>query len=106
MKKEPGDTNVSDALTKPLHEQRMTNPLTAMGGEFRWANLVGVGGAITSRIVSRSMKFRCGFLEREWSRSGVRCLRRTWSGAGWWHADLRHNVDGQIRNPRRQVTPR
>ena len=57
LKKEPGDTNVSDALTKPLHEQRMTNLLTAMGCEFRWANLVGVRGAITSGIVSGSMKF-------------------------------------------------
>ena len=84
----------------------MTNLLTAMGCEFRWANLVGVRGAITSGIVSGSMKFGRGFLEREWSRSGGQSLRRTWSGAGWWHADLRHNVDGQIRNPRRQVTPR
>ena len=25
LKKEPGDTNVSDALTKPLDEKRMTN---------------------------------------------------------------------------------
>ena len=34
-KKEPGDTNVSDALTKPLDEKRMMNLLTMMGYEFR-----------------------------------------------------------------------
>ena len=35
LKKETGDTNVSDALTKPLDEKRMTNLLTMMGYEFR-----------------------------------------------------------------------
>ena len=35
LKKEPGDTNVSDALTKSLDEKRMTNLLTMMGYEFR-----------------------------------------------------------------------
>ena len=35
MKKESGDTNVSDALTKPLDEKRMLNLLTMMGYEFR-----------------------------------------------------------------------
>ena len=35
LKKELGDTNVSDALTKPLDEKRMTNLLTMMGIEFR-----------------------------------------------------------------------
>ena len=35
MKKEPGDTNVSDALTKPLDEKRMTILLTMMGFAFR-----------------------------------------------------------------------
>ena len=35
LKKEPGDTNVSDALTKPLDEKRMTNLLTMMGHAFR-----------------------------------------------------------------------
>ena len=35
LKKEPGDTNVSDALTKPLDEKRMTNLLTMMGCAFR-----------------------------------------------------------------------
>ena len=35
LKKEPGDTNVSDALTEPLDERRMTNLLTAVGDEFR-----------------------------------------------------------------------
>ena len=35
MKKEPGDTNVSDALTKPLDEKRMANLLTMMGYAFR-----------------------------------------------------------------------
>ena len=35
MKKEPGDTNVSDALTKSLDEKRMRNLLTMMGYEFR-----------------------------------------------------------------------
>ena len=35
LKKEPGDTNVSDVLTKSLDERRMTNMLTAMGYEFR-----------------------------------------------------------------------
>ena len=34
-KKEPGDTNVSDAPTKPLDEKRMLNLLTMMGYEFR-----------------------------------------------------------------------
>ena len=33
--KEPGDTNVSDALTKPLDEKRMTKLLTMMGYVFR-----------------------------------------------------------------------
>ena len=33
LKKEPGDTNVGDALTKSLDEKRMTNLL--MGYEFR-----------------------------------------------------------------------
>ena len=35
LKKEPGDTNVIDALTKPLDEKRMTNLLTIMGYAFR-----------------------------------------------------------------------
>ena len=35
LKKEPGDTNVSDALTKPLDGKRMLNLLTMMGYEFR-----------------------------------------------------------------------
>ena len=35
LRKEPGDTNVSDALTKPLDEKRMMNLLTMMGHEFR-----------------------------------------------------------------------
>ena len=35
LEEEPGDTNVSDALTKPLDEKRMTNLLTMMGYEFR-----------------------------------------------------------------------
>ena len=35
LKKEPSDTNVSDALTKPLDEKRMTNLLTMMGYAFR-----------------------------------------------------------------------
>ena len=35
MKKELGDTNVSDALTKSLDEKRMTKLLTMMGNEFR-----------------------------------------------------------------------
>ena len=35
LKKEPGDTNVSDALTKPLDEKRMTNLLTMMVYAFR-----------------------------------------------------------------------
>ena len=32
---EQSDTNVSDALTKPLDEKRMTNLLVMMGYEFR-----------------------------------------------------------------------
>ena len=35
LNKELGDTNVSDALTKPLDEKRMTNLLTMMGEVFR-----------------------------------------------------------------------
>ena len=35
LKKEPGDTILSVALTKPLDEKRMTNLLTMMGYEFR-----------------------------------------------------------------------
>ena len=35
LKKEPGDTNVSDAHTKPLDEKRMTNLLTKKGYAFR-----------------------------------------------------------------------
>ena len=35
LKKEPGDTNVSDALTKPLDEKLMTNLMTKMGYAFR-----------------------------------------------------------------------
>ena len=35
LQKEPGDTNVSDALTKRLDEKRMTNLLTMMGSAFR-----------------------------------------------------------------------
>ena len=35
LKKESGDTNVSDALTKTLDEKRMLNLLTMMGYEFR-----------------------------------------------------------------------
>ena len=35
LKKEPGDTNVSDALTKPMDEKRIVNLLTLMGYEFR-----------------------------------------------------------------------
>ena len=35
LKKEPGDRNASDALTKPLDAKRMTKLVTAMGFEFR-----------------------------------------------------------------------
>ena len=35
LQKEYGDTNVSDAPTKPLDEKSMTNVLTMMGGVFR-----------------------------------------------------------------------
>ena len=35
LKMEPRNRNVSDALTKPLDERRMTNHMTAMGCEFR-----------------------------------------------------------------------
>ena len=35
LKKELGDTNVSDALTKLLDERRMTNLLTVTGYEIR-----------------------------------------------------------------------
>ena len=35
LKKEPGDTNVSDAHTKSLDEKRMTNLLRMMGYAFR-----------------------------------------------------------------------
>ena len=35
LKKESGDTNVSDALTKTLDEKRLLNLLTMMGYEFR-----------------------------------------------------------------------
>ena len=35
LKKEPGDTNVCDALTKLLDEKRVTNLLTMMGYAFR-----------------------------------------------------------------------
>ena len=35
LKNEPGDTNVSDALTKPFDENRMLNLLTSMEYEFR-----------------------------------------------------------------------
>ena len=35
LKKEPGDTIVSDALTKLLDEKRMTNLWTMMGYAFR-----------------------------------------------------------------------
>ena len=35
LKKEPGDTNVSDALTTLLDEKRMTSLLTMMGYAFR-----------------------------------------------------------------------
>ena len=35
FKEEPGDTNGSDVLTKPLDEKRMTNLLTMMGYAFR-----------------------------------------------------------------------
>ena len=35
LKKELGDTNISDALTKTLDEKRMLNLLTMMGYEFR-----------------------------------------------------------------------
>ena len=35
LKKEPGDTNLSDTLTKPLDEKRMTNLLTMMGYAFK-----------------------------------------------------------------------
>ena len=35
LKKEQGDTNVSDALTKPVDEKRMTNLSTMMGCTFR-----------------------------------------------------------------------
>ena len=43
LKKEPGDTNVNDALTKPV------------GGDGlrvqRWSNIVGAGGALTIEMV-------------------------------------------------------
>ena len=35
LKKEPGEINVSDALTKPMDEKRMTNLLTMMCYAFR-----------------------------------------------------------------------
>ena len=51
MKKEPGDTNVSDALTKPLDEKRMTNLLTMMGYVFR-------GSAVTIWRLKSSTSLR------------------------------------------------
>ena len=45
MKKEPDDTNVSDALTKPLDEKRMTNLLTMMGYAFRGGRTALAPGA-------------------------------------------------------------
>ena len=59
LKKEPGDTNVSDALTKPLNEKRMLNLLTMMGCEFRKrTNIVGARGTVTIDIVFSNMVFQ------------------------------------------------
>ena len=42
---EPGDKNVSDALTKPLDQRRMTTLLTPMGVQA--VHIVGAGGSVT-----------------------------------------------------------
>ena len=56
LKKEPGDTNVTDALTKPLDEKRMMNLLTMMGYEFRGgAHIVGAGSAVTNWRLKSSL---------------------------------------------------
>ena len=80
LKKEPGDTNLTDALTNPLDEGRMTNLLKAVGHEFRDGS---------------------GNLERE--------CRAVVDGAyvelgvvlGWWNADHRQTLTGKSgRTPR------
>ena len=93
LKKEPGDTNVSDVLTSPGSRV------------WRWANIFGAEGVMTTGI-------RCFWQHavRQWcsgarvTPSGGQSSCRTWRGAGWWHVDLRQDVNGQIWDPRRPLT--
>ena len=43
LQKEPGDTNVSDALNQPLDEKRMMNLLTKMGYASRGGRTARIG---------------------------------------------------------------
>ena len=55
---------------------------------------------MTIELVSGNVKFSSGVLKCDCRAVVAKSLCRTWSGAGWWHADPRQNVDGQIWNPR------
>ena len=100
LTKEPGDTNVSDTLTKPLEERRMTNLLPAMVTSSEVSEHCWRQRRNDDRTDFSSMKFSCGVLQRE-----IRALLGV--AAYWvWLADLRQDVDEQIWEPRRQATSR
>ena len=59
LKKEPGDTNVSDGLTKPLDQKRMREPVDLDGLRVqRRAHIVGAGSAVTNWRLKSSMSMR------------------------------------------------
>ena len=59
LKKEPGDTNMGNALTKPLDEKRMTNLLTMMGYAFRGGpHSISARSAVTNWRLKSSMSLR------------------------------------------------
>ena len=72
----------------------------------RRAHIVGAGGAVTSEIVFSSMHFSSGVLERACRAVVGKASVDLGLVLGWWHADHRQDVDEQIWNPRRRVTPR
>ena len=68
LKEESGDTNVSDALTKPLDEKRMTNLFDGLRVQRR-AYSIGAGSAVTNCRLKSSTSLRriasCFFFKKK-----------------------------------------
>ena len=65
LKKEPGNTYVSDALTTSLDEKRMTNLLTMMDYEFRDGRTSLAPECFQQQDFLNQAELRSGTLEHE-----------------------------------------